>query len=78
MGNMIRVKTSVLDQARDMHGFTSDEKLAAAIGLSGTSIRKLRHGKTSPKITTLLGLQKLTGIPIEGLIFDTEAEETAA
>lgn len=73
---MIRVKETVLDQARELHGFTSDEKLAAALGMSGTAVRNLRHGKSAPRITTLLSLQKLTGIPIEGLIY--EVQENAA
>lgn len=40
---MIRIRAEALDQAREMHGFSSDEKLAAALGLSSTSVRNW-HG----------------------------------
>ena len=73
----IRLDPSALDDARTLHGFTSDERLAAAIGMSGTAIRNLRHGRTSPSVATLVRLRRLTGRPLDGLVIET-AEKPAA
>lgn len=63
-----RIRADALDEARRMHGFTSDEKLAAELGMSGTAVRSLRRGITSPSIATLMKLRRLTGIPVEALV----------
>ena len=73
---MYRISPAALDEARRMHGLTSDEKLAAALGMSATAIRNLRRGESSPSVATLVKLRKLTGIPLEALI--TEHPELAA
>ena len=73
----IRLDPSALDDARTLHGFTSDERLAAAIDMSGTAIRNLRHGRTSPSVATLVRLRRLTGRPLDGLVVET-AENPAA
>lgn len=73
----IRLDPSALDDARTLHGFTSDERLAAAIDMSGTAIRNLRHGRTSPSVATLVRLRRLTGRPLDGLVIET-AEKPAA
>lgn len=76
---MFNLKTSALDKARSIHGFTSDEKLAAAMGMSGTSIRNLRHGRTSPTVETLMKLRKLTGLPLEAMLVEQQEDgKTAA
>jgi ribosome-binding protein aMBF1 (putative translation factor) len=75
---MYRLNPSALDEARSIHGFTSDEKLAAAIDMTGTAIRNLRHGRTSPKVETLMKLRKLTGIPLEALIVEQSESKSAA
>ena len=75
---MYRLKPSALDEARSVHGFTSDEKLAAAIDMTGTAIRNLRHGRASPKVETLMKLRKLTGIPLEALIVEQSESKSAA
>ena len=67
----IRLDPSALDGARALHGFTSDERLAAAIDMSGTAIRNLRHGRTSPSVATLVRLRRLTGRPLDGLVIET-------
>ena len=74
----IRLDPSALDDARALHGFTSDERLAAAIGMSGTAIRNLRHGRTSPSVETLVRLRRLTGRPLDGLVIETAEKPTAA
>ena len=73
----IRLDPSALDDARNLHGFTSDERLAAAIDMSGTAIRNLRHGRTSPSVETLVRLRRLTGRPLDGMVID-RAKHTAA
>ena len=73
----IRLDPSALDDARTLHGLTSDERLAAAIDMSGTAIRNLRHGRTSPSVATLVRLRRLTGRPLDGLVIET-AEKPAA
>lgn len=73
----IRLDPSALDDARTLHGFTSDERLAAAIDMSGTAIRNLRHGRTSPSVATLVRLRRLTGRPLDGLVIEA-AENPAA
>ena len=73
----IRLNPDVLDQAREMHGFTSDERLAAEIGMSGGAIRNLRHGHSEPTVRTLVKLRKLTGIPLEALIMNAAATPAA-
>ncbi|AKJ72308.1 hypothetical protein BH787_gp40 [Gordonia phage GMA4] len=59
---------AVLDEARQALGEPSDEKLAARLGLTGATVRNLRHGRTSPSIGTLVKLRGATGRPIDGLI----------
>ena len=73
----IRLDPSALDDARALHGFTSDERLAAALDMSGTAIRNLRHGRTSPSVATLVRLRRLTGRTLDGLVVET-AEKPAA
>lgn len=58
-----RLDPSVLDQARDKLGLTSDEKLAAKVGRTGHTVRCWRNGKTVPKVSDLVKLQFLTGRP---------------
>lgn len=67
---MYRINPDALDEAREMHGLTSDEKLAASLGMSATAIRNLRKGESSPSVATLVKLRKLTGIPLEALIVE--------
>ena len=73
----IRLEPSALDDARALQGFTSDERLAAAIDMSGTAIRNLRHGRTSPRVATLVRLRRLTGRPLDGLVIE-QSESPAA
>ena len=75
---MFRLNPSALDEARAMHGFTSDEKLAAAIGMTGAAIRNLRHGRTSPQVGTLMKLRRLTGIPLESMLIEESEKKNVA
>lgn len=59
---------SVLDDARRLGGYTSDEKLAAAIGMTGTAVRNLRHGRSSPSVATLVKLRSISGRPLDGML----------
>lgn len=72
------LRPSVLDQARKLHGLTSDDKLAATLDMSGSAIRNLRHGRSAPSVGTLFKIRELTGIPIEALVYEGTEEKTAA
>lgn len=67
---MIRISPEVLDRARDLHGLTSDQALADALGLSMSTVSNLRRGLTTPTIATAMALKKLTGLPLD-LIVDS-------
>lgn len=75
---MYRLDPYALDVARARHDFTSDEKLAAEIGVSGTTVRNWRHGRQSPSIVRLMKLRKLTGIPLEALLIEQSESRSAA
>lgn len=68
---MYRINPAALDEAREMHGLTSDEKLAAELGMSTSALRNLRRGESSPSVMTLMKLRKYTGIPLESLIVES-------
>lgn len=69
---------SALDQARKLHRLTSDDQLAAALEMSGSAVRNLRHGRSSPSVGTLFKLRALTGIPIEALVNEEQEGKAAA
>lgn len=75
---MIRLNPAVLDNARRLKGFTSDEQLAREMGLSGTTIRNLRHGRTSPDLKTALKIARFAGVPMEGILLESSEVERAA
>lgn len=75
---MIRLNPEVLDTAREQRGFTSDEQLAAALGLSVGTIRNLRAGRTSPSLHTVIKIARLAGVPVEGLLITTTDRRPAA
>ncbi|MHC9567932.1 transcriptional regulator [Corynebacterium diphtheriae] len=58
-----RLDPTVLDQAREQLGLSSDEKLGAKIGRTGQTIRCWRKGSSTPKVSDLVKLQFLTGRP---------------
>lgn len=74
---MIRLNPAVLDRARELKGFTSDEQLAVELGMSGATIRNLRHGRTAPTIATALKIGRLAGVPLEGFLVDNTAVQAA-
>lgn len=74
---MIRINPAVLNRARELKGFTSDEQLAVELGMSGAAIRNLRHGRTAPTIATALKIARFAGVPIEGLLVETADKDAA-
>lgn len=74
---MYRLNEAALDQARKLHALTSDEKLASVLGMSGTAVRNLRKGRSSPSVATLFKLRELTGIPIEALVTEKPTDQAA-
>ena len=71
---MFTLAPEALDKIRKKHSITSDEKLAAKIGVTTGTIRNLRRGG-SPSLETVVKLAVLAGRPVEDLI--VEREETA-
>lgn len=65
---LIQLDPTVLDEARARLGLPSDEKLGGRLELTGTTVRNLRHGRTSPSIATLVKLRALTGRTLDSLI----------
>lgn len=68
---------TVLDDARTLTGATSDEKLAPFLGLTGVTVRNLRHGRSTPSVATLVKLRSITGRPLDGLIIPDSHKLTA-
>ena len=61
---------AVIDDARHKGGFTSDDKLAAAIDIAGGTIRNLRKGKFSPSLATLMKLRDYSGWDLNDMIIE--------
>ena len=64
--HMIYLDPAALDEARQIHRLTSDEKLGNALGISGQAVRNLR-----PTVQTLLKLRELTKTPLDDLVVVT-------
>lgn len=65
---MVRLDPHVLDVAREKNGFTSDEKLGAELGVSGTTIRNWRSGRSNPDLINFAQLSKVSGIPMSRML----------
>lgn len=74
---MFRLNPEVLDQAREICGLTSDEKLGSHLNVSGTTVRNWRHGRAQPALENLIALRKLTGIPLESMVTETSHNSAA-
>jgi len=70
---MVRLNPHLLDKAKTTLGLTSDEKLAAHLGLSRNTIHGLRHGRTAPSAATLVKLSRATSIPMEDWLIEENA-----
>lgn len=75
---MYRLDPKVLDKARDLNGFTSDEKLAAELEVSGTTVRNWRHGRSMPSIDRMMQLQKMTNLSLDQFLILTDANHKSA
>lgn len=49
------IRPEVIDMARERLGLTSDEQLAAHLGISGGTVTRIRRG-ASPQMTTAMKL----------------------
>lgn len=65
-----RLDPAVIDDARRKGGFTSDDKLAAAIDSSGATIRYLRKGTRAPSVPTLMKLRDISGWWLDDMIIE--------
>lgn len=75
--NMYRLNPTVLDRARELNGFTSDEKLAAELDVSGTTVRNWRHGRGTPSIQRLMQLRTLARTPLDDLLIEDVGDAAA-
>lgn len=75
---MFQLNPTVLDRARELNGFTSDEKLSAEIGVSGTTVRNWRHGRAVPSVQRLMQLRTLTNLPLDNLLIEATESKAAA
>lgn len=74
MPGKYRIRPEVIDRARERTGCTSDEQLAARIGVTGGTIHRIRHGAT-PSFITAIRLLNEAGVPLTGI---ARTEDTAA
>lgn len=68
---MIYLDPATLDEARQIHRLTSDEKLGNALGISGQAVRNLRSRRSVPTVQTLLRLSELTKTSMNDLVVVT-------
>lgn len=74
----ITLDPTVLDAARDALNVKSDEKLAAHIGVSASSVYHWRCGARCPKVPVLIQLQNITGRPYGTMLIMSEEYTKAA
>lgn len=72
---MYSLDTTALDQIRETYKITSDEKLAAKIGVTRGTIRNFRKGH-QPSLEVAKTVANLSGRTLDSLII--ERETTAA
>lgn len=75
---MYQLNPEVLDKAREIHGFTSDEKLAAELEVSGTTVRGWRHGRGTPTLRRLMQLRELSEMPLDNMLAKKQNTKNAA
>lgn len=66
MTGKYRIRPEVLDRARERHGMTSDEQLAAHIGVASGTIHRIRRGET-PSFATAILLLDAAGVTLAGI-----------
>ena len=75
---MKRFNPRVLDEAREALNVTSDEKLAAELKVSGTTVRNWRHGRALPSVVHASELFKISGVPFGDMLIDSSSIQKAA
>lgn len=69
---MYSLDTTALDQIRETHKITSDEKLAAKLGVTRGTIRNLRKGH-QPSLKAAKAVANLSGRTLDSLIIEISA-----
>ncbi|WP_455005624.1 helix-turn-helix domain-containing protein [Corynebacterium propinquum] len=67
-----RLNPEVLDELRQKHGLSSDEKLAHNLGVSKATIQNWRKGSMCPNIAHLLKIQLKTSRKFEDMLLIPE------
>lgn len=73
-----RVRSEVFEAACRNTGATTDEELAVFLRRSVATVRNWRAGRSAPDVAGLMRLLKLTGIPLESLVYETDEPASAA
>ena len=63
---MYKIRTEVIDRARERLGADSDEKLAHALGMSLGTITRARRGE-QPSFATAIKLLEAAGASVSGV-----------
>lgn len=61
---------TVIDDAKRKGGFSSVDKLAAAIDSCGATLRNLRSGRFVPSVPTLMKLRDISGWTLDDMIIE--------
>ena len=63
-----RIRPEVIDRARDRLGETSDERLAVRLGMTGTTLSRIRSG-AQPSLPNAVSLLRAASVSVEaGLV----------
>lgn len=64
MRQQYRLRPEVIDRARERLGETSDERLAVRLGMTGTTMSRIRGG-SQPSLPNAVSLLHAADVPME-------------
>lgn len=64
--SMYRIRPEVIDQARQRLGVTSDEQLAARLGMTGGTVSRYRRGR-GHSFDNAVRILDAAGMPVSGV-----------
>lgn len=75
----MRLRKEVIDKAMRVTGAKTETQLSVSfLERSGATIRNWKTGNTLPDAVSLMRLHKLTGVPIEEMLEDSDNMQKAA
>lgn len=72
-----RLRPEVVEAAMENTGATTDEELAYHLRRSVSTLRNWRSGRSAPDVAGVMRLFKLTGIPLESMLYEVDAASVA-